>query len=88
MTVIPDDEDALLTRDQTAKALTDAGYPTKPATLATKASRGGGPPYQSYGKRALYRWGNALAWAEDRLTRPRESTSEPAFRRPRHLERC
>ena len=35
--------DALLTRRQTAKALTDEGYPTAETTLATKAVRGGGP---------------------------------------------
>jgi hypothetical protein len=44
----------LLTRPQTAKALTDCGIPTAPKTLSTKASRGGGPPYRRYGKIAIY----------------------------------
>lgn len=76
MSTIPDDPNALLSRDQTAKALTDSGFKTEPTTLATKASRGGGPPYRLYGARALYRWGDTLAWAESRLSAPRRSTSE------------
>ncbi len=73
---IPDDPDALLTRQVTAAVLTAAGYPVKAATLATKATRGGGPPYRLFGPRPLYRWGDALAWARDRLSAPRMSTSE------------
>lgn len=38
------DDDALLTRAAIAEALTNEGFPTRPATLATKATRGGGPP--------------------------------------------
>lgn len=72
----PESADALLTRDQTAKALTKAGYPVAPATLATKATRGGGPPYRVFGRRALYRWGDALGWAQSLLSAPRASTSE------------
>ena len=71
----PDD---LLRRQALAKALTDAGFPTAPATLASKASRGGGPPFRSYGRIPLYRWGDALEWAENRLSAPRRSTSEAA----------
>ena len=69
----PDD---LLTRTQAAAALTAAGYPTATATLATKACRGGGPLYRTYSGRALYRWADALAWAESRTSPPRCSTSE------------
>jgi hypothetical protein len=73
---IPTDLDKLLTRPQVAAALTEAGYPTSPATLATKATRGGGPPYQRYGPRVLYRWGACLQWAKSRLSAPVHSTSE------------
>src|SRR4030095_13958971 len=87
--VVSPDLDALLTRDQTAAALTAAGFPVKSKTLATKASRGGGPPYQLFGPRVLYRWGNALKWAQERLSAPRCSTSEgdapPAPRRRRKV---
>lgn len=68
--------DDLLTRTQAAAALTAAGYPTATATLATKASRGGGPLYRTYSGRALYRWADLLAWAESRTSPPRSSTSE------------
>jgi hypothetical protein len=81
--VIPDHSDALLTRPKVADALTQAGFPVTEATLATKATRGGGPPYQLFGPRALYRWGDALGWAQARLSAPRRSTSEgDALRTP------
>jgi hypothetical protein len=73
---IPNTPDSLLTRERTAQALTEAGFPVRAKTLATKASRGGGPPYRKFGLRVLYRWGDALAWAEGRLTAPCCSTSE------------
>jgi hypothetical protein len=73
---IPADLDALLTRNQTAAALTEAGFPTSPATLSTKATRGGGPPYQRWGPRVIYRWGTSLEWAKTRLSTPVRSTSE------------
>jgi hypothetical protein len=74
--MIPDDPDALLTRDATAVALTASGYPTSPKTLATKASRGGGPPFHRFGPRVLYRWRDARAWAERRLSPAFQSTSQ------------
>ena len=73
---IPDNPNALLTRDQTAEALTAAGFPISPKTLATKATRGGGPEFQKFGSRPLYRWGASLRWAEARLAAPIASTSE------------
>ena len=74
---IPDTPDALLTRDRTAEALTEAGFPVKAKTLATKATRGGGPPFSKFGPRALYRWDDAIAWASRTpATAPRVSTSE------------
>ena len=78
MLTIPDNPDALLPRRQTAEALTAKGYPVSPATLSTKATRGGGPPFRRFGVRVLYRWGDALAWAESRLSAPIRSTSEAA----------
>ena len=75
-TPIPDDLDALLTRDATAAALTAAGYPISAKTLSGKATRGGGPPYSLFSGRALYRWGDALDWARSLTTPPRRSTSE------------
>jgi hypothetical protein len=74
---LADGLNTLLTRNQLAAALTEVGYVTSPATLSTKATRGGGPPFSKWGPRAMYRWGDALAWAEGRLSAPRHSTSEP-----------
>jgi hypothetical protein len=74
--LIPENPDALLRRRATAEALTEVGFPTSEKTLATKATRGGGPPFRSFGRVPLYRWGDALDWAEGRLSPPRRSTSE------------
>ena len=71
--------DALLRRRDLAEALTARGFPISEATLATKASRPGrygGPPYRSFGRVPLYRWGDALAWVEGCLSPPRSNTSE------------
>jgi len=65
------DRDDLLTRDQTAVALTAAGYPIRSATLGSMVTRGGGPPYRRFGVRSLYRWGDVIDWAEGRMARSR-----------------
>jgi hypothetical protein len=75
-TAIPESPTARLRRKATAEALSEAGFPVTEKTLATKAVRGGGPPYQTFGRTVLYRWDHALAWAEARLSEPRRSTSE------------
>jgi hypothetical protein len=80
--LVPNDSKTLLTRHACAAALSAAGFPTSPDTLATKASRGGGPPYQKYGNRPLYSWGEALAWAQSRLGPVVRSTSEVDTVRP------
>lgn len=76
MEVVPVDPETRLTRRNGAAALTEAGFPTAPATLATLASRGGGPIYRRYGSRVVYRWGDLLEWAQSRLGAPMRSTSE------------
>jgi len=73
---IPNDRDALLRRAAGAEALTAAGYPIREATLATKASRGGGPPFRRFGRVPLYRWGDLLDWAQSRMGPVMCSTSE------------
>jgi hypothetical protein len=70
---VPNDPDTRLTRDAAASALSEAGFPISPAT---KATRGGGPPFRRFGARPLYRWGDALAWAQSRLGPLVNSTSE------------
>jgi hypothetical protein len=76
MTPTSRDYDTFLTRVALAAALTEAGFPVSGATLATKATRGGGPPYRLFGRRPLYRWGDALDWARSRLSAPVANTSE------------
>lgn len=71
--------EALLRRRDLAQALTARGFPMTEATLATKVSRPGrwgGPPYRLFGRVPLYRWGDALAWAEGCLSPPRRDTPE------------
>jgi hypothetical protein len=70
------DNDALLRRTQLAAALTASGFPVAPASLATWVSRGGGPPFRKFGRVVLYKWSDALEWAEARMTAPRRTTSE------------
>ena len=68
--------DAKLRRRAAADALTEAGFPVTASTLATKATRGGGPPYELFGRIPLYTWGPTLAWARSRLREPQRSTAE------------
>ncbi len=70
------DPEVRLQRTQLAEPLTKGGFSTAASTLATKATRVGGPPYRPYGRPKLYRWGDAVAWAESRLSPPRSSTTE------------
>jgi hypothetical protein len=73
---VPSDPTARLDRKTLALTLTTAGFPISHATLATLASRGGGPAFQLWGRKPLYPWRAALEWAESRLTAPVRSTSE------------
>jgi len=67
---------SLLRRLDCAEALRRTGFPISPKTLATMATRGGGPPFHKFGRAVLYRWEDALAWAEARLSPPISSSSE------------
>jgi hypothetical protein len=73
---IPSDPEALLTRRVMAQALTEAGFPITKTTLATRATRGGGPPYRKFGPKPLYPWGLGLEWARAKLGPVISSTSE------------
>jgi hypothetical protein len=68
--------DARLSRKQIAQALTDCGFPTSEKTLATKASRGGGPAYSLWGKVAVYAWGDAIDWVLAELGKSARNASE------------
>ena len=66
-----------LDRRQAAAFLTARGYRTAPATLAKLACVGGGPTFESFGRKPLYREADLLAWARAKTTGPRRSTSDP-----------
>jgi hypothetical protein len=68
-------------RKDAAHFLTEQGYKTAPATLAKLACIGGGPLFESFGRRPLYREADLLAWAASRTTGPRRSTSDPGTTR-------
>lgn len=68
--------DTKLTRKRAAEELSAHGFPVAVSTLATKATRGGGPPFQRFGRVVLYRWGDCVEWAHARLSPPVRSTSE------------
>ena len=67
---IPTDPDTLLRRRPLSDALTAAGFPVANATLATLAVRGGGPPFQRWGRIPLYTWGTSLHWARAWIAKP------------------
>lgn len=70
-----------LDRKQAAQFLTERGYRTAPATLAKLACIGGGPTFESFGRKPLYQEADLLAWARARTTGPRRSTSDPGASR-------
>ena len=49
------DHERRLDRKQAAQFLTDLGYRTAHATLAKLACIGGGPTFESFGRKPLYR---------------------------------
>jgi hypothetical protein len=68
--------EARFTRPQAAKVLTACGLPCSPKTLASQATRGGGPEYQRFGKFVSYTGANLAAWARAKLGKPASSASE------------
>jgi hypothetical protein len=71
------DHERRLDRKLAAQFLTDLGYRTAHATLAKLACIGGGPTFESFGRKPLYREADLLAWAEGKTSGPRRSTSDP-----------
>ena len=76
MSIVPNHPDTLLRRDPAAAALTEIGFKTAAKTLATLASRGGGPRFRKYGRYPVYRWGDLVDWAQSRLAAPVRSMAE------------
>ena len=80
---VPTDPRTRLTRKELAAYLTAIGYPITRSTLDCLASRGGGPPYCLWRSIAICEWGDALKWAQDRITAKRATAREG-----RELERA
>jgi hypothetical protein len=70
-----------LRRREAAAELRRLGIPITEKTLATKATRGGGPQFFHFGRAVLYRRNDLLAWAEGRLSAPAASTAEADLNR-------
>jgi hypothetical protein len=76
----PTASDRRLSRREAAQFLADNGYPVAATTLAKYASIGGGPIFESFGRKPLYRSDDLLAWARGKSTGPRRSTSDTGAR--------
>lgn len=61
---------------QAAVFLTDLGFRTAPATLNKLRCVGGGPEFECFGRRPLYRETALLNWVATRCSKPRRSTSD------------
>ena len=64
-----------LPRREAARLLQAHGLRTTPASLATMATRGGGPPYFKVGKLCMYRLSDLELWIAQRCTGLLDSTS-------------
>ena len=63
--------DVLLRRLAAADALGRLGCPLSPCTLASMATRGGGPRFSKVGNKSLYRYSDLVAWLQERLAATR-----------------
>jgi hypothetical protein len=70
------DPRTFLTRYQLTDTLEQCGIPLSYDTLATKATRGGGPPFRIFGKSAIYQWCDVVAWVRETMGEPARTTSE------------
>jgi hypothetical protein len=61
---------------QAAAFLTEHGFKTAPAYLTKLRCVGGGPEFEVYGRKPLYRDRNLLNWALARTRGPVRSSSE------------
>ena len=65
-----------LSRKQASEFLTERGFRTAVATLATMAVKGGGPRFSRFGRRVLYQPEDLIEWAKSKRTPSVRSTSE------------
>ncbi|PZF76451.1 DNA-binding protein [Aestuariivirga litoralis] len=65
-------------RREAAAYLTGQGFKVSPNTLMKLACIGGGPTFRKFGVRVIYEAPDLDAWAKERLSSPRRSTSQAA----------
>ena len=65
-----------LTRAEAATFLSERGYRVAYATLNKYATVGGGPIFESFGRRPLYKPSDLLSWVASKTTGPRRHTSD------------
>lgn len=70
------------TRKSAAHYLTVRGRPTSPATLATLATRGGGPAFFRAGRFVFYQESDLEDFLRSQIVGPFHSTSTKAFEEP------
>lgn len=70
------DNERRLSRAEAAAFLSERGFRVAYATLNKYATVGGGPIFQSFGRRPLYKPTDLLAWVAEKSSSPRRSTSE------------
>ena len=70
------DNERRLTRAEAAAFLSERGFRVAYATLNKYATVGGGPVFESFGRRPLYKPTALLAWVAEKTSAPRRSTSE------------
>lgn len=68
----------IFTRTQAARFLQSHGLRTTAASLATMATRGGGPKFLKFGRYAQYRRSDLLEWMRLRCSGLLDSTSTPS----------
>jgi hypothetical protein len=71
------DPTLILRRREAAEYLRGKGIPIASPTLAKLACLGGGPPFRKFGRAVLYEVADLNAWANQRMTSRRRSTSDP-----------
>jgi hypothetical protein len=76
------DNERRLTRTEAAAFLSERGFRVAYATLNKYATLGGGPVFESFGRRPLYKPSSLLEWVKSRTTSLRRSTSESVAPRP------
>jgi hypothetical protein len=70
------DNERRLSRAEAAAFLSERGFRVAYATLNKYASVGGGPIFESFGRRPLYKPADLMAWVAEKTSGPRRSTSE------------